>query len=228
MISGKPTLESMSIATSYNQWTFNLFKKYLKGEILEVGCGIGNFTGYLAQHGSVTAIDIEQEYIINLSKEKKANITYKIADISSKKFSIGKKFNAIVCINVLEHIKDHKTALENISSALKEDGYLILLVPAHQFLYGEIDKNIDHFRRYDKKQLQNLLINAQFNIRNIRKLNLLGAIGWFITGKVLKEKDVDENKIKLFDLVSPPFLFFEKIIEPLIGTSLLAIATKKL
>ncbi len=226
MISGKPTLESMSLATSYNRWTLSLFNEYLKGEILEVGCGIGNFTKYLSSYGKVTAIDVEEEYINSLAKENIKDVDCKTADISSKKFSIGKKFDVIICINVLEHIKDHKAALKNMFKVLKEGGCLILLVPAHQFLYGEIDRNIQHYRRYEKKQLETLLQDAQFSINSIRKLNMLGAMGWFIAGKILKEKDINEDKVKIFNFIAPPFLLIEKIMEPVIGTSLLTIAKK--
>ncbi|MDP2684909.1 MAG: class I SAM-dependent methyltransferase, partial [bacterium] len=55
---GGETLESMSQAVWYNRWTLNKFKKYLNGDILEIGCGIGNFTKELAKYGKVWAIDI--------------------------------------------------------------------------------------------------------------------------------------------------------------------------
>ena len=67
--SGKQTLESMSQAVWYNQWTLNKFKDYLSGEILDVGCGIGNFTKTLSQFGKVYAIDINENYIKNFDTE---------------------------------------------------------------------------------------------------------------------------------------------------------------
>ena len=59
MSTGTQTLESMSQAVWYNQWTVKKFEEYLKGDILEVGCGIGNFTETLRKYGEVWAIDIE-------------------------------------------------------------------------------------------------------------------------------------------------------------------------
>ncbi|MBI2128537.1 MAG: hypothetical protein HYU00_05850, partial [Nitrosarchaeum sp.] len=58
MTVGEETLESMSLASGYNDWILKRFKRYLHGDILEVGCGIGNFTQNLSEYGKVTAIDI--------------------------------------------------------------------------------------------------------------------------------------------------------------------------
>ena len=60
-----------------------------------------------------------------------------------------------------------------------------------------------------------------------RKMNCLGGIGWWFTGKILKDTSVSETKLRLFDKIAPFILPIEEKIEPLIGTSVLAIAQKK-
>lgn len=224
---GEKTLESMGQAQWYNQWTLSKFKQYLKGDILEVGCGIGNFTKSLESFGKVWAIDINKEYIeeINKSSNKKAEVG--IGDIEKGKYFFKEqKFDSIVCLNVMEHIKDDKAALNNLYSLLKKGGYLVLLVPAHQFLFGEIDKSIGHFRRYNKNQLFNIVSNIGFKIIQIKTLNMLGAIGWWLAARVLSNNKVDTKKIKLFNLVAPLILPLENIIEPPFGTSILLICQK--
>lgn len=223
---GKQTLESMSQAVWYNQWTVDKFKDFLYGDILEVGCGIGNFIDFLAKFGNVWAIDIEKEYI---SKIKKENIKAKVGvgDIEKGKYFFnGQKFNSIVCLNVLEHIRNDQAALHNLNKLLKNKGKLILLVPAHQFLYGEIDRSIGHFRRYGKEKLHQDLKKAGFKIIKSNRLNFLGALGWFLAGRVLKETIVKQDKIKIFNLIAPLFLKLEGLIETPLGTSILVIAEK--
>ena len=224
---GAKTLESMSQAQWYNQWTLKKFEQYLKGDILEVGCGIGNFTQELTRFGNVYAIDIDSEHIKDTDKLLNGKGRVGFGDIEAGKyFFMDQKFDSIVCINVLEHIKNDSKTISNIYSLLKPGGSLVLLVPAHQFLYGEIDKGIGHLRRYNKKSLVSLLKNKNLKIERTRVLNILGAIGWFISAKFFSEKFVDERKLKVFNLIAPWVLPLEDLLEPPIGTSILVIAKK--
>lgn len=220
---GLQTLESMKGAPWYNRWILDKFVKFLHGDILEVGCGIGNFTSSLTKYGNVWAIDINKEYISKM--HLKANMGF--GDIEKGKYFFGKKtFDTIVCLNVLEHIKDDEAALNNLFKLLKEGGKLILLVPSHKFLYGEIDKGIDHFRRYEKDELNKRLQKIGFKIAKSRKLNLFGALGWFVAGKILKQKAVKGGNVKVFSLFAPFLLKLEDLVEPPIGISILLIAQK--
>lgn len=224
---GKDTLESMSQAVWYNQWTLKKFKSFLNGEILEIGCGIGNFTKSLTKYGKVWAIDIDPQGIEKTREVVNGRVRIGFGDLETNKFFFGnRKFDTIVCLNVLEHIKDDLKALKNLNKLLRPGGFLILLVPLHQFLYGQIDRSIGHFRRYSKSELNEILKKVGFKIIKSKRLNFLGGIGWFITGKILKENQVKEEKIKIFNFFAPLFLKVENLIEPPIGTSLLTIAQK--
>lgn len=226
-ILGAKTLESMSQAVWYNQWTLKKIKPYIKGKILEVGCGIGNFTKDLTKYGEVYAIDIDKDYIEYTSRLINGAGKVGFGDIEKGKYFFeNEKFNTIVCINVLEHIEKDIKALENLYKLLDKEGTLILLVPAYDFLYGKIDKSIGHFRRYNKNSLKNQLVEVGFKIINVRILNFLGALGWWFSSKLLSDKKVDGYKIKLFNLISPVFLSIEDLIEPPLGTSILIIAKK--
>ena len=68
---GKETLEVMKLAKWYNSWVLSFFDKYLKGDILEVGAGIGNFSSLLERYGKVTTIDIRKDYLSKLKRKNK-------------------------------------------------------------------------------------------------------------------------------------------------------------
>lgn len=224
-VNASSTLESMSQAIWYNQWTVGKFASFLRGDILEVGCGIGNFTNFLKKHGNVWAIDISDSYIKQTSQI--AGVSVGFGDIEKGKYFFSKqKFDTIVCLNVLEHIRDDKRALKNMYELLRSGGHLILLVPAYDFLFGKIDKEIGHFRRYNNKLLKSLLEEAGFKIFKSRVINFLGAVGWWISSKLLLESRVAEGKIKVFNLIAPVFLSLENFVEPPFGTSILIIAKK--
>lgn len=224
----KDTLESMSQAVWYNQWTLNKFKVFLSGEILEVGCGIGNFTSDLAKYGEVWAIDINKEYVEQAKNRVADKAKIGSGDIEKGEYFFNnKKFDTVICLNVLEHVKEDMRAVNNLYNLLKKGGKLILLVPVHRFLYGEIDRSIGHFRRYDKNELTKGLKKSGFKIIFSRSINFLGALGWFLTGKILQKKIVGEGNIKIFNLLAPVILSAENLIEPPIGTSIIIVAQKE-
>jgi 2-polyprenyl-3-methyl-5-hydroxy-6-metoxy-1,4-benzoquinol methylase len=225
-IRGQETLESMKDADWYNKWLLDKFKVYLKGDILEVGCGIGNFTQHLLNYGQVTAIDIREDYVKKV--KELPGVLSGLGNVEKGSFFFkNKKFDVIVCINVLEHIEHDDRALSNMAKLLKPNGRLILLVPAHQSIYGEIDKAIYHFRRYGKLGIVKKLESQNLKIVQARRLNMLAAIGWFIAGRMLKNKTVQSEKIKVFNLIGPVFLFLEKYFEPPFGVSVLVVSEKK-
>ncbi len=227
MDNGQRTLESMSQAAWYNQWTVKKFLPYIHGDILEVGCGIGNFTNYLVKLGRVYAIDIKRSYIRETKRLVKDKAEVGFGDIEKGKYFFKKKeFECIICINVLEHIKKDSGALANLHKLLKSKGFLILLVPAHDFLFGKIDEAIGHFRRYDKQKLKEELGGTGFKVISSRRINMLGAIGWWFSSKVFSEKIVSENQIKIFNLIAPFVLPLEDLKEPMFGTSILLVAQK--
>lgn len=225
---GADTLESMSQAQWYNQWTVNKFKQYLKGEILEVGCGIGNFTNFLAKYGDVSAIDINREYAEQTKRLVKGKAKVGFGDIEKGQYFFNdRNFDVVVCLNVLEHIKDDKRALNNLYNLLKKGGFLILLVPSHEFLFGGIDKSLGHYRRYNKQQLTKMSSSIGFKIIKARILNMLGALGWWFASRVLSNSKVEEGKIQLFNFFAPIVLPLEDIVEPPFGTSILIICQKQ-
>lgn len=224
---GGQTLESMSQASWYNRWTLKKFTKYLKGDILEVGCGIGNFTTTLVNYGQVWAIDINNEYIEKTQGKVRGKARVGFGDIEKGKYFFpSRNFDIIVCLNVLEHLEDDVAAGNNLYQLLRKGGKLILLVPAHWFLYGGIDRSIGHFRRYNKRGLIKQLGGAGFKVIGSRNINFLGTLGWFITGRILKEEKIDGKAIKIFNLIAPFFLSLEDVFEPPIGTSILIVAER--
>lgn len=224
---GKQTLESMNQAVWYNRWTLEKIAPFLKGNILEVGCGIGNFTKYLATFGKVLAIDIENDYLKQTRKNVGTLARVAFGDIEKGKYSFkDNNFDTIVCLNVLEHIQKDEQALNNLYKLLKKDGVLILLIPAHPILFGNIDKMIGHFRRYTKRDALERVKQANFSLVSCRRLNFLGALGWFLSGRIFGNTIVSESKIKLFNIVAPFVLSLETVIEPPLGTSILVIAKK--
>lgn len=225
---GHETLETMEKSKQYNDWLFSLISPYVSGDILEIGSGIGNFTGKLMTLGSVWASDINSQYLKKLSNRFGGKIQIHSYNVElDGEFSRNKKFDSIICLNVLEHINNDSRALSHMFDRLKPEGRLVLLVPAHQRLYSIFDKSLGHFRRYTTLDLKSKLTKIGFNKVTIRYLNWFGAIGWFIYMKLGKSIRIPDSKLSIFDKLASILLFPERYIKLPFGLSVFAIAYKK-
>jgi len=225
---GKYTLEVMQSATWYNDWLFRIVKKDIKGQILEIGSGIGNFTPLLAECGNVTATDYNARYLKDLKKRfktKKVNVGF--GDIEKGKYFFKhKKFDTIICFNVLEHIKNDSYALKNIFKLIKRDGKLLLLTPAHNMLFSEFDRQLGHYRRYSKSSLLKVIKRVGFTKVKIKYINWWSAVGWLVFLKLTGRKDIPKNNVKIFNYFGRLFLWPENFVKPPFGLSVLAQVSK--
>jgi len=228
---GLRTLRIMEGAGTYNKWLYDQCEKHLGRRILETGSGIGNITKLLLDRDEIVATDIIDFYLNELRLNFSAFQNVKVRKLNlldedavrgtAKNFEI----DTVLSLNVLEHIQNDLRALRNINCLLNLEGHLVLLVPAHQALFSGIDRHLGHFRRYSRPGLRDRLEQSGFEIVELRYLNLIGAIGWFVNGKLLRRKLLPSRQIRVFDLVVK-LLAFEKWIYPPFGLSVLAIARK--
>ncbi|MGA2278394.1 MAG: hypothetical protein ABSG00_12405, partial [Terracidiphilus sp.] len=146
-----------------------------------------------------------------------------IADFQSER-----NWNAILSVNVLEHIEADGKELANYHRLLRsERGALCLFVPARPELYAPIDKDFGHYRRYTRRDLQKKLEEAGFAIAELRYYNLAGYFAWWLNFCLLKKRNFDADAVRLFDRAIFPTVHFleSRICSPPIGQSLLAVAT---
>jgi SAM-dependent methyltransferase len=127
-------------------------------------------------------------------------------------------------MNVLEHVADDRAALENMRAALKPGGVIVLLVPAFPALYGPIDRNLGHCRRYTRRSLTQTARTAGLKIRKMHYVNVAGFFAWWINAHLLRLSQQSAAQIALFDrYVVPPLSRFETIVRPPFGQSLFAV-----
>ena len=89
----------------------------------------------------------------------------------------GQQFDTVICLNVLEHVDDDRSALAAIRRLLAPAGRLVLLVPALPALYGTIDRALGHHRRYTRTGLAGLLQATGYTLTHIEYFNLAGVPG---------------------------------------------------
>jgi 2-polyprenyl-3-methyl-5-hydroxy-6-metoxy-1,4-benzoquinol methylase len=235
-ISGQKTLEAISSATRFNNWMFNTIKPFCKGHVLEVGCGIGNISRLLIKNGFQTTLsDYSDQYFDILrgefSENRQVENIYKV-DLAEKNFGaiypeLLDKFDTIIAMNVVEHIEDDHLAIRNCRKMLRQNGHIIILVPAFSFLYNRFDKELAHFRRYTKKTLTKLFEDEKFEIIHKQYFNAAGIAGWYLNGSILKKKLIPEDQMRIFDKLVPLFKFGDKLVVNSFGLSVIHVGRKR-
>jgi len=203
-------LDNFDKATIWRKYIFFQIKKFIKGNVLEVGAGIGSFTNnYKNLPNKITLSEIDQE---NLSLIKKKFKDTKINFTGDLTKNIKSNYDTIMYLNVLEHIENDDKEVVDAFEKLNPHGYLIILVPAHNKLYSKFDKAIGHFRRYDIDFFKK--INLQRS--KLIKLCYLDSAGYFLyyLNKVFFKEEVYPSKFKIliWDKVFTPLTFFLDII----------------
>ncbi len=223
------TLQKIKRLHRYNEWIFLKFRPFLGTRVLEIGSGIGNITKFLLDREFIIATDVEPKYLAVLKNTfgKYEKFRIESLDISRTETERCRShhIDSVICFNVLEHIEQDEKALKNIFNLLEPKGRLLLLVPAHPWLYGSLDQNLGHRRRYGKKVLKNKLESLGFRVIFLKYFNGIGILGWFINGKILGRKRLPFFQLRIYNLLVP-LLKLEKFIPLPFGTSLLAVAEK--
>jgi SAM-dependent methyltransferase len=218
----------MTRAKNYFAWQSRLVVRELGPRIIEVGCGIGNFTGLLLDRELVVAVDREEACVQTLCERYPGhrNLHALTCDAGTDAFRNLARFrpDSVVCVNVLEHIEDHAAALRAMGEILVPGGVIVLLVPAFEVLYGPIDRNLGHYRRYRRSSLTSLAEAAGLAVQKLHYVNAAGFFGWWVNARVLKRQTQSDGQIAFFDRwMVPVFSALESAVPPPLGQSLLAV-----
>jgi len=211
-------------------WLYEEIAPYLGQRILEIGCGLGNFARHLTDRELYVGTDTSPDSIAHVTKmySPHPNVHFHVADATSNRFAQFARYNldTVFSLNVFEHIQDDVSALRNAKRVLRPGGRLILVVPAHDWLYGTIDRAIGHHRRYSKQRMASAFHELGLTCITQKYINALGALGWFVNGRVLKQEVPPSGQLRLFNGLVPMLKRFERTVNVPFGVSLMAVARK--
>src|SRR6266516_1931745 len=210
-------------APRYNQWLLSRALPHAGQHLLEIGAGIGTFTLPFAAHGiRVTALEPD-EALSDILEARTCDIEgisvlrKEIEDLTPDR--LGKPVDSVVCFNVLEHIADDEGALGTMRRCLRKSGQLLLLVPAHHFLFGETDRAVQHERRYSSSSLSRKLTNVGLEIVHLQYVNPIGAAGWFVSSRLLRQRTLAAGPLKAYENLVPALRHLDRLRLPM-GLSL--------
>ena len=212
-------LQAMAGATAYNAWLIDRARPWVHGRVLDVGAGIGTHTAQLRPLADeVVALEPDEQFA-QMLRERVDGVTIVEGDAGA----VEGPFDAIVCFNVLEHIEDDVGTLRRLADLLAPAGTLLLLVPAHQLLFGPIDTAFGHYRRYGKTELDAKVHAAGLRPEVLRYVNPVGALGWLAQARIRKRERMSYRGLDLYDRLVPALRLLDRVPFP-VGLSLWAVA----
>ena len=219
--------EALAQAGNYRAALLAEFGRYVRGNVIEVGAGIGQMTEPFTALPSVKRLLAVEPDAGFCAQHRSRLPGHELIEGTAADIPSGTAWDAILSINVLEHIREDEVELERYAGLLRQQhGVLCLFVPARPEIYAPIDRDFGHFRRYTRAALRAKLRTAGFEIERLHYFNCLGYFAWWLNFCVLQKRGFEPVKVRLFDRWIFPCMHAieSKLLRPPFGQSLLAVA----
>lgn len=218
-------------AVNWKAYFGKLLQPYLHGRVLEVGAGIGGTTRALHSGQPTDWLCVEPDAALAASigtllqaGQLPPTTRLFVGTLATLPATEG-LFDAVLYVNVVEHIEDDAAELAYAYARLAPGGHLLILVPAHQWLYSRFDAAIGHFRRYTRSRLRRAL-PAGGRVRQLRYLDSLGLLA-AAASKLSRQTYPTLAQLKLWDRGLVPFSrVLDRLTGYRVGKSVLAVIEK--
>ena len=228
---GRAFLNNLTGTPQYLSWLAGVLRPHLGDTVLELGAGIGNIAGRLmGRRLEYLATEKDPLYLHALRNRflRTPNVSVLQLDPEQPEDyqSVGKQFDTVLCVNVLEYVADPDAVIRSAAGVLKPGGSIVVLAPRGQSLYGPLDETLGHKRRFNKADLRGLLEKEGLKVQRISQLNKIASPGWWLSGKLLRRKRLSKVMLKIFDKT----VWFWRRVDrwlPWSGLTLLAVAVKE-
>jgi len=205
-------------------------ESFVRGDVLEVGAGIGSNTRFLDRGGVGRLVCLEPDADLHrrlLGNFGEAKLRCACETVCGTLESLGgRQFDTIIYIEVLEHIECDREELNRAASHLRPAGHLIVIAPAHQCVFSPFDVAVGHFRRYNRSMLRSLS-PAGLRLERMRYLDCAGLVLSAANAFALRQSMPTKRQLQIWDRWGIPLsrvldrLFFYSI-----GKTIMAVWAK--
>lgn len=224
-------LDVFAHAKNWKSYWSSEIRTYLTGDVLEVGAGIGANTEILWSDRATSWTCLEPDPALAGRLRSRLSGSTNLAACkvvvgTIEAIGSNQQFDAILYIDVLEHIADDLAELVRASGILRPGGKIVVLAPAHQWLYTPFDRTIGHVRRYAKPTLS-ACTPSDCKLERLVYLDSVGMLASLGNRLLLHQADPSLKQILFWDRFLVPFSrIADRITFHTIGKSILGIWKK--
>lgn len=224
-------LDLFAEARRWKAYLAEVLAPHLGGHVLEVGAGLGSTLRALARVPGIeawTALEPDAELhaqLVGVAREVEASRGIPVRALAGTLAALPgtERFDAVVYVDVLEHIEDDRGELVRAFDRLRPGGRVVVLAPAHAALFSEFDRQVGHHRRYDRSSLS-ALTPPGTRLLVVRYLDSVGLLASLGNRLLLRASLPSPGQIRLWDGLMIPA---SRLLDPLslgrIGKSILAV-----
>ena len=212
----------------YLSWLARELRPNIGDEVLEIGAGIGNIAGRLMGERTLYMAGEKDPLHLHALRNRflrAPNVEVRRLDpeVPEDWAGLERRFDTILCLNVLEYVEHPNRVLAFLGAALKPNGSAVILVPNGPGLFGTLDRSLGHQRRYTAAGVRRLLESQGFAVGSIRSFNKAGAPPWWAYSKILGSRSINKAVLKIFDKT---IWFWSRVdrLMPWPGLTLIAVA----
>ena len=225
-------------AFRYHRYLYERLRPFLGSRVWEIGAGYGQYTTMMLDDGlDVLATDIDDRMLVALrDRERRDLLTTARVDLTRESTIASCAEwcpDSVLCLNVLEHIEDDRRALAWLHRHLEASCRAVFLTPALPRLYGFMDSEAGHVRRYTRATLTAAFASAGWTVEKSFYMNAIGGAGWFVRNRVVppRSKDLDSPRvnddIRFFDKwLVPATRALDPLFGKFFGQSVVVVATR--
>ena len=198
MTAGYPgtELELFATARNWKSYVAASLAPYIRGRVLDVGAGIGGNIQYLLNPTVTEWVALEPDPALAAAITGGVSCSVVVGTLAA--IPAAARFDTILYMDVLEHIADDRHEVEQAARLLAPGGCLIVLAPAHQFLFSPFDAAIGHYRRYGLRRLR-ALAPANVSTELCRLMDCVGFFASLANRLLLRQSDPTERQIAIWD-----------------------------
>lgn len=211
-------LELFAKARRWKHYLVKTVGRFIRGDVLEVGAGIGGTTRVFCsgQESSWTCLEPDEElaqqmrtcFAMNPPPLEPSIRTEFVRDLGEET-----TFDTILYVDVLEHIEDDRKEMAASSRLLRSGGHLIVIGPAHQWLFSQFDVAVGHYRRYSCESLADT-VPQPLRPTMLRYLDSLGIALSATNRLILRSGSPSPRQIAFWDRVVVPI---SQYLDPLLA-----------
>lgn len=216
-------LKLFSEARNWRSYWTRVIEPYLGESVLEVGAGVGSVTRLLSPHHvNWTALEPDN----NLAKRIEEEVVDSSVEVvvgSIDAMVDAPVFDSILYADVLEHIEQDALEVRKAARRLRSGGFLIVLSPAHSWLFSHFDARVGHFRRYSIDSLVSLA-PPNSTLQTCFYLDSVGLLASLANRFLLRTGAPTRRQIAVWDKsMIPVSRFLDRLIRHRLGKSVVVV-----